>query len=225
MTIDRAQPPLEALALEPAGDPQQTVIWLHGLGADGHDFVPLVRQLTPRRPTRFIFPHAPERPVTVNGGLVMRAWYDIVDLGGSAPEDEAGIRASGAAVQALVDGQIERGIAPDRIVLAGFSQGGAIALYTSLRAPQRLAGVIALSTYLPLAKALDSERSDASAGIAVFMAHGDVDPMIPVDWAVVSRDRLIEAGCRVEWHRYPMGHEVCFDEVRAIDAWLNSAVP
>lgn len=225
MTVEGAQPSLEALVLEPAGDVQQTVIWLHGLGADGHDFVPLVRQLTPRRPTRFIFPHAPERPVTVNGGLVMRAWYDIVDLGGAAPEDEAGIRASGAAVQALVDGEIERGIASDRIVLAGFSQGGAIALYAALRAPQSLAGVIGLSTYLPLAAALDSERSPASAGIAVFMAHGDLDPMIPVHGAVLSRDRLIEAGCRVEWHRYPMGHEVCGDEVRDIDAWLASTIP
>jgi phospholipase/carboxylesterase len=212
---------LDAVVLEPAGDAQRSVIWLHGLGADGHDFVPLVEQLSLRCPTRFLFPHAPQRPVTVNGGLMMRAWYDILGLDGTAAEDESGIRSSGAAVQALIDAEVERGIAAERIVVAGFSQGGAVALHTALRAPHRLGGVIALSTYLPLAATLRSEASAANAGLDIFMAHGDGDPMIGMRWARLSRDRLLAAGYRVQWHRYAMGHEVSAQEVRDLDAWLN----
>lgn len=221
MSADAGRLEQDAVVLESAGDTRCSVIWLHGLGADGYDFVPLVQQLTLDRPTRFIFPHAPQRPVTVNGGLRMRAWYDIGGLDGTATEDERGIRASGAAVQALIDAEITRGIASEGIILAGFSQGGAIALHTALRAPQRLGGIVALSTYLPLAAALQSEANDANAGIAIFMAHGDADPMIGERWARLSRDRLLAAGYRVQWHRYAMGHEVCAEEVRDLNAWLN----
>jgi phospholipase/carboxylesterase len=211
---------LETVEIAPAEPAQRSVIWLHGLGADGHDFVPVVRQLTLPRPTRFVFPHAPRRPVTINGGLVMRAWYDIVSLDGTGPEDDAGIRSSAAAVQALIDAETERGIAAGRIVIAGFSQGGAIALHASLRAPQRLAGVIALSTYLPLADTLVAEHSDSNAGIPIFMAHGEFDPMIPICFARQSCEGLTAAGHAVEWHSYPMGHEVCPPEIGDIERWL-----
>lgn len=198
------------------------MIWLHGLGADGHDFEPLVPMLgLPRRlAVRFVFPHAPERPVTINTGMRMRAWYDIVRLGAGAEEDSAGIRESQAQLEGLIARERERGIESRRIVLAGFSQGGAIALHTGLRHPERLAGILALSTYLPLAGTLEAERSAASAEVPVFMAHGLHDEMIGIERALASRDALEALGYAVAWHEYPMAHAVCEEEVTAIAGWL-----
>jgi phospholipase/carboxylesterase len=197
------------------------VIWLHGLGADGHDFEPVVPELGLHATVRFVFPHAPRRAVTINGGLMMRAWYDILGWGATVPEDDAGIRASAAAVTTLIDREIERGMEPSRIVLAGFSQGGAIALHTALREPRRLAGVLALSTYLPLAASLASERSAASAGLPILMAHGSADPVVPLSLAEASRAALEQLGYVVDWHIYPMPHSVCMPEIRAIGQWLE----
>lgn len=197
------------------------MIWLHGLGADGHDFEPLVPMLgLPRRlAVRFVFPHAPERPVTLNAGMRMRAWYDIVRLGGGA-EDSAGIRASQAQIEGLVERERARGVEPRRIVLAGFSQGGAIALHTGLRHAERLAGIMALSTYLPLPGTLEAERSAANAGVPIFMAHGLHDEMIGLERALASRDALEALGYAPDWHEYPMAHAVCEEEVTAIAGWL-----
>jgi len=212
---------LESVEIAPLGEPELAVIWLHGLGADGHDFEPIVPELKLRRAVRFVFPHAPIRPVTINNGLEMRAWYDIVGLD-AAEEDAEGIRASAAAVARLVDREIERGIAAERIVLAGFSQGGAIALHLGLREPRRLAGVIALSTYLPLAARLAREKSAASAKLPIFMAHGSYDPVIPIASAETSRRVLEREGYAVAWHAYPMPHSVCPPEIAAIGAWLDA---
>jgi len=197
------------------------VIWLHGLGADGHDFEPLVPVLgLPRRlAVRFVFPHAPERPVTINMGMRMRAWYDIVRLGGGA-EDAAGIRASQALLEGLVARERARGVEPARIVLAGFSQGGAIALHAGLRHAERLGGIMALSTYLPLPATLEAERSRANADLPIFMAHGLHDEMIGIARARASRDALEALGYAVAWHEYPMAHAVCEEEVGAIAGWL-----
>ena len=174
----------------------------------------------PRRTrVRFVFPHAPERPVTINAGMRMRAWYDIVRLGGGA-EDSAGIRESQAALEALVARERGRGVASERIVLAGFSQGGAIALHTGLRHPERLAGILALSTYLPLPATLEADRSLANADVPMFMAHGLHDEMIGIERALASRDALEALGYAPDWHEYPMGHAVCPEEVTAIAGWL-----
>jgi len=212
---------LETVEIAPRGSPELAVIWLHGLGADGHDFEPIVPELRLRRAVRFVFPHAPVRPVTINNGLEMRAWYDIVGFE-AAREDEAGIRASAAAVARLVDREVERGLAAERIVLAGFSQGGAIALQLGLREPRRLAGVLALSTYLPLAGALAREKSAANASLPIFMAHGEYDPVIPLQHADTSRRILEREGYAVDWHVYPMPHSVCAPEIAAIAAWLEA---
>jgi phospholipase/carboxylesterase len=174
---------------------------------------------------RWVFPHAPVRPVTINGGVRMRAWFDVVALDRSAPEDEAGIRESGQAIGALVRRERERGVAADRIVLAGFSQGGAMALFAALRWPERLAGVVALSTYLPLAATLPAEAHPANAGVPVFMAHGTFDPIVPPTLGERSRDLLRERGHDVEWHAYPMPHSVCADEVQDLRAFLLRALP
>jgi phospholipase/carboxylesterase len=197
------------------------VIWLHGLGADGHDFEPLVPMLgLPRRlAARFVFPHAPERPVTINMGMRMRAWYDIAELGGRS-EDADGIRASQGLLEALIARERARGIEARRIVLAGFSQGGAIALQTGLRHPERLAGIMALSTWLPLAATLEVERSGANLDVPLFLAHGLNDEMVGIERALRSRDALEALGYAVEYHEYPMGHAVCPEEVAAIAAWL-----
>lgn len=213
----------DAIDIETAPAPDAAVVWLHGLGADGHDFEPVVPEL--RLPAslrvRFVFPHAPVRPVTINMGMPMRAWYDILQLGGG-PEDAVGIRASQARVEALIQRESGRGIAAERIVLAGFSQGGAIALHAGLRHAQRLAGILALSTYLPLAGSLAAERSATNQDLPIFMAHGTLDPMIGVDRARVSRDALQALGYRVEWREYPMPHSVCAEEIADIGAWLVS---
>ncbi|HEY8520381.1 MAG TPA: carboxylesterase [Gammaproteobacteria bacterium] len=213
---------LQTIEHDPGVTPSLTVIWLHGLGADGHDFEPLVPELALSTPVRFVFPHAPVRPVTINGGLRMRAWYDILGLHPGAPQDAAGIRESAALVGALIDAEIARGTPSARLVLAGFSQGGAIALHTGLRESRRLAGVLALSTYLPLADTVAEERSAANAGLEIMMAHGLDDPVIPLGMGEASRDALRALGYEVQWFAYPMGHSVCPQEVGDIRAWLEA---
>jgi len=214
--------PLETIELETAPDPDCAIIWLHGLGADGHDFEPIVPELIRRgeRSWRFVFPHAPPRPVTINGGMEMRAWYDVRGFDRLALEDEAGLRQSSLAVNELIAKERGRGIAAERIVLAGFSQGGAVALYAATRHPERLAGVMALSTYLPLAGKLGAERAAANDGTAIFMAHGLADAVLPVALGLESRDRLKAAGYPVEWHQYPMAHSLCAAEVADIRSYL-----
>jgi phospholipase/carboxylesterase len=205
---------MEAVEIETGPNPAATVIWLHGLGADGHDFEPIVPELKLPKPVRFVFPHAPVRPVTINQGMRMRAWYDIFQFGGG-PEDEAGVRASQKIVDDLIKAEKGR-----KVVLAGFSQGGAIVLQTALRHPERLAGVMALSTYLPLAGSLEKEASAASRTLPIFMAHGRFDDIIPIDRATRSRDFLTELGYKVAWHEYPMPHSVCAEEIRDISDFL-----
>lgn len=200
--------------------PVGCVIWLHGLGADGHDFEPIVPELRlpADLPLRFVFPHAPVRPVTVNGGVPMRAWYDIVSLDATGRADAAGVRDSTNLLEALVSREQERGMASDRIVIAGFSQGGAVAINTALRAENRLAGLMALSTYIALPDEFAASKGNRE--LPVFMAHGSFDPMIPMRWGRASADRLIESGFEVEWHDYPMAHAVCPQEIQDIRAWL-----
>ena len=218
----------DSVEIETGASPAGSVIWLHGLGADGHDFEPIVPELRipAGLPLRFVFPHAPVRPVTINGGMAMRAWYDIFSLDREGPADEAGIRASGEILAGLVRRERERGIAAGRIVVAGFSQGGAIALHAALRYPERLAGLMALSTYLPLVASFEQEvvqnPQAANGDVPIFMAHGRFDPVLPFQAAVDSRDRLAAAGFSVEWHEYPMAHAVCPDEVAHIRTWLLS---
>ena len=213
---------IETIEVETGAKPVACVIWLHGLGADGHDFEPIVPELRlpAARPVRFIFPHAPQRPVTINGGMRMRAWYDIFSLGGGA-EDAAGIHASQALLESLIAGEVKRGVAHNKIVLAGFSQGGAVVLQTALRQRQRLAGVMALSTYLPLASALAKERTAENSDLPVFMAHGQYDNMIGIDRAILSREALVALGYKVDWHAYPMPHSVCPEEIAHISSFLQ----
>lgn len=214
---------MDALELETGSNPRVAVIWLHGLGADGHDFEPVVPELELAQPVRFIFPHAPIRPVTINAGMRMRAWYDVLQLGGG-PEDEAGIRASQKLVEGLIAQEKARGVAAGKIVLAGFSQGGAIALQAALRYPERLAGILALSTYLPLARTLADERSAANRDVPIFMAHGTFDDIIPFDRAQASRQHLEGLGYAVEWHEYGMAHSVCPPEIGDIAAFLTRVI-
>jgi len=206
---------MDAVEIETGPEPRAAVIWLHGLGADGHDFEPIVPELELEQAVRFVFPHAPMRPVTINNGMRMRAWYDIFQFGGG-PEDEAGIRASQKIVEALIGA--EKG---KKIVLAGFSQGGAIVLQAALRHAEALAGVLALSTYLPLAAKVQAEASSANRAIPIFMAHGQYDEIIPLDRAEASRDALQRLGYAVEWHTYPMPHSVCAPEIADISRFLN----
>jgi phospholipase/carboxylesterase len=215
----------QALEIETAPAPDAAVLWLHGLGADGHDFEPVVPQLRlpPQLRVRFVFPHAPVRPVTLNMGMRMRAWYDILQLGGGR-EDEAGIRESQALLEALIARERRRGVAAQRIVLAGFSQGGAVALHTGLRHAERLAGILALSTYLPLAGSLVPEHSAANLGVPLFMAHGRFDDIIPIERARQSRVALEGLGCKVEWREYAMPHAVCGEEIADIAAWLRAVL-
>lgn len=212
----------EAVVIEPEKRADAAVILMHGLGADGHDFEPIVSELDlpPTSSIRWIFPHAPARHVTINGGYVMRAWYDIVSIERGAPEDEPGIRQSEKAIGSLVRAERDRGIDADRIVLAGFSQGGAMALFTAARWPEPLAGVVALSCYMPLPASLPAEMRPESRSARVFMAHGTEDPIVPFELGESSRDLLLQQGCRVEWRTYPMGHSVCEDEVDALREWL-----
>ena len=218
---------LETIEIETAPRPDAAVIWLHGLGADGHDFEPIVPELVHpgERAWRFIFPHAPQRPVTINGGMRTRAWYDIRGFDRKAVQDEDGFRATDTAIRALIALEVAKGIPASRIVLAGFSQGGAVSLYTAPRYPERLAGVMALSTYLPLADMLDRERSTANAGLSLFMAHGHADATLPIALGFESRDVLIAHGYAVEWHQYPMAHAVCAAEIADIRAYLLRVLP
>jgi phospholipase/carboxylesterase len=218
---------LPAVEIEPERAADAAVNHMHGLGADGHDFETLVFELKlpPGSAIRWVFPHAPIRPVTLNGGMPMRAWFDIIGLDRRSEEDEAGIRASGEGIRALVRRERERGVPADRIVLAGFSQGGAMALHTALRETERLAGVLALSTYLPLAAALEAEAHPANAAMPIFQAHGTADPIVPIAIGEGSRDRLRSQGHDVEWHTYPMPHSVCAEEVADIREWLLGVLP
>ena len=205
---------MDAVEIETGPKPRVAVIWLHGLGADGHDFEPIVPELDLPEPVRFVFPHAPVRPVTINNGMRMRAWYDIFQFGGG-PEDDAGIRGSQKLVEQMIAAEKDR-----KIVLAGFSQGGAIVLQTALRHPERLAGVLALSTYLPLSSTLEKEASPANQGLPIFMAHGQYDDIIPIRRAEASREALARLGYEVEWHAYPMPHSVCAPEIEDIGKFL-----
>lgn len=217
----------EFIELETGPDPKGAVIWLHGLGADGHDFEPIVPELGVDRlePLRFVFPHAPVRPVTINGGMAMRAWYDILTLDRGGPQDDAGIRDSGRLLEGLIDREHARGVAKNRIVLAGFSQGGAIILHTGVRYPERLGGLMALSTYIPLRDSLDAEvfGNDESQprDVPIFMGHGQFDPVLPIELGASTRDLLVANGFSIEWHDYPMAHSVNAEEIQHVRQWLQ----
>ena len=217
----------EAIEVGPTGNVDGSVIWLHGLGADGHDFEAIVPQLNLPADLnlRFIFPHAPVRPVTINGGMSMRAWYDILSLDRDGPVDEAGIRESAAMLVALVEREHERGVPYENIVVAGFSQGGAIASHCALRFPEKLAGLMALSTYLPLRSTIQNEVADSATAqtksLPIFMAHGTSDPMLPMHLGTSSRDAMEALGYSVKWFDYPMPHAVCPQEIADISAWLS----
>jgi phospholipase/carboxylesterase len=215
--------PLETIEIETGNEPTATVIVLHGLGADGNDFVPLVDEMDLRAvgPVRFVFPHAPIRPVTINGGYRMRAWYDIANAGPDRREDETGLRESQREVQALIARERERGIAAKRVVLAGFSQGCAMTLLTGLRQGERLAGLAGLSGYLPLAANTAAERSAVNRDVPMFLAHGRDDPVVEYPRGVASRDALLALGYPVEWHDYPMEHSVCAEEIAELNRWLE----
>ncbi|HEX2437670.1 MAG TPA: dienelactone hydrolase family protein [Methylomirabilota bacterium] len=214
---------LESLELETAPSPGAAVIWMHGLGADGYDFadVPPMLGLPRSLAVRFVFPHAPMMPVTINGGMVMRAWYDVLMAGGARQGDEQGLRGSQKKVEALIARETSRGIPAARLVLAGFSQGGAMTFQTGLRHPERLAGLMALSCYLPLADTVASEAHPANRDVPIFFAHGTDDASIPIERARRGREALTALGYGIEWHEYPMPHSVCDAELRDIGAWLT----
>ena len=211
---------LDAVEITTGSEPTAAVIWLHGLGADGHDFEPIVPelQLPSDLQLRFVFPHAPIRPVTINGGMHMRAWYDIVSLDSEGRADADGVRERTAILEALIAREIERGVPAQNIVIAGFSMGGAIAIHTALHTSHRLAGLMALSTYLPIPG--DVETSTGGRDLPVFAAHGTFDPMVLHQWGKASADSLAAAGFTVEWHEYPMQHAVCAEEIEDIRTWL-----
>ncbi len=218
----------ETVELGGGEKPDGTVIWLHGLGADGHDFEPIVAELDldEQADLRFVFPHAPVRPVTINAGVPMRAWYDVISLDRAGPQDEAGIRDSAATLKRLIEREHDRGVDYDRIVLAGFSQGGAIAIHTAMRFPEKLAGLMALSTWMPLEATIDTEVMQCPEtqprDLPVLMAHGSFDPMLPISEGQNARDIMQKAGFDVQWHDYPMAHAVCAEEIAEIRSWLLS---
>lgn len=220
---------LPYITMDIGNEPKHSIIWLHGLGADGEDFVPVAEELKLPVAVRYIFPHAPMRPVTINGGYVMRAWYDILIGAASAEisanigrnEDSAGIRAAQAEIEKLIALEKQRGVAAKNIFLAGFSQGGAVVLHTGLRHQERLGGVLALSTYLPLPQTLKAEAETAARQTPVFMAHGQGDPVIPYDFGLASAEELLRQGYQVDWHRYDMPHSVCPEEIHDIERWLK----
>ena len=216
----------EVVEIETGPNPAAAVIWLHGLGADGHDFEPIVPELVRpgERALRFVFPHAPVRPVTLNGGFAMRAWYDIVSLERRGPEDESGIRGSQARIETLIRRENARGIPSERIVLAGFSQGGAMALFAGVRYGEKLAGIIGLSCYLLLAGRLAAERNSANQATPIFLAHGLEDPVVAPSLGEQARAALEAAGYEVEWHAYTMPHSVCPQEVADLAAWLRKVL-
>jgi phospholipase/carboxylesterase len=213
---------LEYVEVGPSEEPMASILWLHGLGADGHDFEPIVPELRmpETMPIRYVFPHAPLRPVTLNGGMVMRAWFDILAAGFPRRVDMEGFLESVGHLERLIEEENRRGVPPEHIVLAGFSQGGSIALHTGLRYEKPLAGILALSTYLPTLDSLAGEMSPANRQIPIMMAHGLMDPMVPLENAQEARDELVRLGYPVEWSQYPMGHAVCPEEIDAVRSWL-----
>jgi len=215
---------LECIERSTGTAPEWSIIWLHGLGADGNDFVPIVPELIRPGwpPLRFVFPNAPVRPVTINGGMRMRAWYDILGMEIAQRQDETGVRESVTQIEALIAREVERGVPARRIILAGFSQGGAIALAAGLRHAERLAGIMALSTYLPLGHTLPAEAAAANRDLPILMAHGSLDPVVGQPLGILSRDRLRELGYPVEWRSYPMAHQVCAEEIADIAQWLGA---
>lgn len=217
----------DAVVLEPRDAVDACVIWMHGLGADGNDFVPIVPMLglPEGHGVRFIFPHAPVRPVTLNGGMPMRAWYDIKSLTVEGREDAAGIAESARRIDGIIAQQRDAGIDASRIVIAGFSQGGAVALHTALAYPLRLAGLLALSTYLPLRDQLDAHRHAANQDLPILMMHGDRDAVVVPEFGTSSRDRLLDGGYAVEWRSYPMEHQVCPEQITDIGRWLVARLP
>ena len=220
--MEFSQPPIETVELQTGPDDQDpvaTVIWLHGLGSDGNDFVPIIEEFKMSDGVRFVFPHAPIRPITLNYGYMMRGWYDLASLEMTDQQDVAGIQNSMDVLVNLVDREIQAGIAPEKIIIAGFSQGGAIALHTGLRINQPIAGVIGLSTYLPLADTLDAEKSQYRPPI--LMAHGTQDDIVRFDYGKTSKDLLVEKGYSVDWFEYPMPHTVCKEEVDEVAYWLK----
>jgi phospholipase/carboxylesterase len=216
--------PLPSVEIETAANPRHTVIWLHGLGADGHDFEPIVPELVDRAwpALRFVFPHAPVRPITINNNMPMRAWYDISGLEIAQRQDEIGLRASMALLDEMIAHETARGIPSENILLAGFSQGGAIVLGGGIRHPRRLGGIAALSTYLPIAEKTDAEMSDANRQTPIFQAHGMLDPTIPHALGEMSRAYLAQRGYSVEWHPYQMAHQVCMDEILDLRRWIGA---
>ncbi len=219
-------PLLETVEIATNDNPTAAIIWMHGLGADGNDFVPIVRELdlSGLPAIRFVFPHAETMPVTINNGYVMRAWYDILGMDLVRREDEAGLRASQARIEQLIAREVARGIAPERIVLAGFSQGCAMTLQTGLRHPQKLAGLLCLSGYLPLSDKIAAERHAANQHTPIFMAHGRGDNVVVINRAETSRDLLTSLGYQIAWHEYMMPHSVCEEEIDDIGDWLRSVL-
>jgi phospholipase/carboxylesterase len=217
---------LEHIQIETNDNPEIAIIWMHGLGADGNDFVPMVRELdlAGLPGIRFIFPHAKTMPVTVNNGYVMRAWYDITGAELTRREDEGGLRASQKDIEAFIEREKARGIPASRIILAGFSQGCAMTIQTGLRHPERLAGLLCLSGYVPLSAKLATERTEAAKATPIFMAHGRYDNVVPFNRAEASRDLLVSLGYRLEWHEYAMQHTLCLEEVEHISAWLKKVL-
>lgn len=218
-------PSLETLEIEPTGPATATVIWMHGLGADANDFYPVPPRLglPPELQVRFVFPNAPQIPVTVNGGVVMRAWYDVLSIGRGV-QDEKGIRRSGASIDELIDREVDRGVPPRHVVLAGFSQGGAMALFTGTRYREALGGMMCLSAYLPLEETLAHEASLAGRNVPIFQAHGTADPVVDLVLGRQSYDLLSDAGYTVDWHEYPMGHSVSPEELGDIGSWLTTVL-
>ncbi|GGA79235.1 carboxylesterase [Arenimonas soli] len=216
-------PLLETVEQETGANPAWTILWLHGLGADGHDFAPIVPELLrPGWPAlRFVFPHAPVRPVTLNNGVPMRAWYDLKNLDLDQRADESGVRESIAQVEALIARENARGVPPERLLLAGFSQGGAIALAAGVRRERAVAGLIGLSTYLPMGSTTKAEATPQALATPVFMAHGTHDPVVPEGFGARSRDLLKTLGMDVDWHSYPMQHNVCAEEIRDLGDWMD----
>ena len=214
---------LPSIQIETAPNPRHAVIWLHGLGADGHDFEPIVPELVDRAwpPLRFVFPNAPMRPITINGGMSMRAWYDISGQEIAQRQDEVGIRASVVLLDELIEREVTRGVASENILLAGFSQGGAIVLSGGIRHARKLGGIIALSTYLPMAEKTDAEAAAANRNTPLFMAHGKLDPTISHALGEMSREYLLQRGYAVEWHSYPMAHQVCAEEIADLKHWIG----
>ena len=215
--------PLPCIEKTTGPNPRHAVIWLHGLGADGNDFLPIVPELVDPKwpPLRFVFPHAPVRPITINGGMAMRAWYDISGQEIAQRQDETGIRSSIVLLEELIEREIARGIPGENIFLAGFSQGGAIVLAGGIRHAQRLGGIVALSTYLPMAEKTDGEAGSANRAVPIFMAHGMLDPTISHALGEMSRDYLKQRGYAVDWHAYPMAHQVCMEEIANLRQWLG----